>query len=314
MKLLTPASVPAGLTLDPDLSDVQVCEYDQDTAIPDEHRDADALVAWMNPRARVVEIAASMPRLRWVQCLGAGPESFLTAGFAPEVTITRGIGLHDVPVAEHCLALVLAAARRLDLARDAQRAGRWAEEITGNQLATRTGFTQIEGARFVVWGLGGIGGTVARYLRALGGSVRAVGRSSGEREGVPVVAVEEAGSVLADADALIAVLPERENTIGILDWRVFEAMPAHAWFVNVGRGRVVVEDDLLAALRAGSIAGAAIDVFAQEPLPPDSPLWQQDNVILTPHSAGGRPVGIDALVNENLRRLRSGRPLVGVIS
>src|SRR5699024_3500158 len=115
MKLLMPESVPAGLTLDSDLSDVQVHTYDQEAPIPGEHRDADAVVAWMNPRERVVELAATMSHLRWVQCLGAGPESFLTAGFAPEVTITRGIGLHDVPVAEHCLALILAAARRLDL-------------------------------------------------------------------------------------------------------------------------------------------------------------------------------------------------------
>src|SRR5699024_55891 len=122
--------------------------YDQEAPIPGEHRDADAVVAWMNPRERVVELAATMSHLRWVQCLGAGPESFLTAGFAPEVTITRGIGLHDVPVAEHCLALILAAARRLDLARDAQRVRRWATEITGNQLTTRTAFTQIDGARF----------------------------------------------------------------------------------------------------------------------------------------------------------------------
>jgi len=314
MKLLMPESVPAGLTLDSDLSDVQVHTYDQEAPIPGEHRDADAVVAWMNPRERVVELAATMSHLRWVQCLGAGPESFLTAGFAPEVTITRGIGLHDVPVAEHCLALILAAARRLDLARDAQRVRRWATEITGNQLTTRTAFTQIDGARFVIWGLGGIGGTVARYLQALGGTVAAIGRSRGERAGVPIVELDSAAPVLAEADALIAVLPERENTVGIVDRRVLEAMPAGAWFINVGRGRTVVEDDLVAALRSGSIAGAALDVFAQEPLAPDSPLWLLENVILTPHSAGGRPTGVSALVNENLRRLSSGRSLLGVIS
>ncbi|MBZ2197934.1 NAD(P)-dependent oxidoreductase [Occultella gossypii] len=313
MKLLMPTSVPDGLELDPDQSDVRVVSYDPEAPIPDEHRDAEVVVAWMNPRDKLVEIAGTLPSLRWVQALGSGPESFLTAGFAPEVAITRGIDLHNVPVAEHCVALLLAAARRLDLARDAQLQGRWATAVTGNQLVTRSGFTQIHGSRFVIWGLGRIGATVATYLQALGGSVRGIGRTSGVRDGIEISDVADAASVLADADALIAVLPDRENTVGVIDRRILEMMPADSWFVNVGRGRTVVEADLIGVLEEGAIAGAALDVFATEPLPEDSPLWGLPNVILTPHSAGGRPYGTSGLINENLRRYRSGQPLLGLL-
>lgn len=313
MKLLMPTSVPDGLVLEEDQSDVLVVPYDPDAAIPAEHRDAEAVVAWMNPRARVVEMAATLPNLRWVQCLGAGPESFLTAGFAPEVAITRGVDLHNLPVAEHTLALLLAAARRLDLARDAQNTSRWATEMSANQLVTRSGFTQIAGSEFVIWGLGRIGLSIASRLRALGGSVRGVGRSSGVRDGVEVVSVDDAASVLAQADALIAVLPDRANTTGIIGRSTFELLPTHSWFVNVGRGRTVDEGGLAEALQQGLIAGAALDVFADEPLPPSSPLWSLPNLIVTPHSAGGRPDGVSALVNRNLRRYRENRALVGLL-
>lgn len=313
MKLLMPTSVPEGLTLDPDQVDVSVIGYDPYRAIPEEHRDAEAVVAWINPRDQVVGMAQTLPRLRWVQCLGAGPESFLTAGFGPAVSITRGIDLHNVPVAEHCVGLLLAAARRLDLARDAQRESRWAREISGNQLVSRAGFTQIAGSKFVIWGLGRIGLTIAAYLRALGGSVHGLGRTSAMREGIPVSSLEDAEPVLAEADAVIAVLPDRENTVGLIDSRIFELMPSHSWLVNVGRGRTVVEGDLVTAIQGGALGGAALDVFADEPLPEESPLWRLPNVIITPHSAGGRPHGASALINENLRRHRSGRDLLGLL-
>ena len=313
MKLLMPTSVPEGLILDPDQAGVSVVGYDPYHPIPEEHRDAEAVVAWINPRDQVVEMARTMPRLQWVQALGAGPESFLTAGFGPDVRITRGIDLHNVPVAEHCVGLLLAAARRLDLARDAQREYRWAGEITGNQLLSRTGFTQIAGSTFVIWGLGRIGATIGRYLEALGGTVHGLGRARAVRNGFTVSAIEDAEEVLAEADVLIAVLPDREDTAGLIDRQIFDLMPAHAWFVNVGRGRTVSESDLVTAVEEGSIGGAALDVFADEPLPQASPLWRLPNVILTPHSAGGRPHGAGALINENLRRHRSGRELLGLL-
>ena len=167
MKVLLPTSVPRGLHLDNDQREVQVIAYDPEEPIPAHHRDAEVVVAWMNPRHQVVAMAESLPNLRWVQCLGSGPESFLTAGFGPQVSITRGVDLHNVPVAEHCIALLLAAARRLDLARDAQSTSRWAGELGGNQLETRSGFTRIHGSRFVIWGLGRIGHAIADRVAEL---------------------------------------------------------------------------------------------------------------------------------------------------
>lgn len=313
MKVLLPTSVPRGLRLDADHGAVQVVAYDPDEPIPADHRDAEVVMAWMNPRHQVVTMAETLPNLRWVQCLGSGPESFLTAGFAPQVTITRGVDLHNVPVAEHCIALLLAAARRLDLARDAQSVSRWAGELGGNQLVTRSGFTRIHGSRFVIWGLGRIGHAIADRLTAMGGSVQGLGRSAGVHDGIRVAAVEDAGEVLADADALIAVLPDRPSTAQVINRSIFEQLPAHSWLVNVGRGRTVDEHALVEALEQGTIAGAALDVFAEEPLPADSPLWSASNAIITPHSAGGRPEGIDELVNENLRRYRTGQELLGIL-
>lgn len=313
MKLLFPTSVPTSLTLTPENAGIHVAAYDPAAVVPEEHRDAAIVISWMNPPDQLQSMARDLPQLRLVQGLGSGADWLVAAGFRPDVAIARGIDLHNNAVAEHCLALTLAAARRLDLARDAQRDGRWAEEITGNQLTSRSGFTQISGSRFVIWGMGQIGLAVAVRLRALGADIVGVARSSGTREGFEVVSESEALACAPQADALIAILPEEPSTLGLIGEKVFDAMSRDAWFINVGRGKTVDDRALIQALTQGRIAGAALDVFSVEPLPATSELWNLPNVIMTPHSAGGRPSGIEALVNENLRRLSDGRPLLGEV-
>jgi phosphoglycerate dehydrogenase-like enzyme len=311
MKILLPTT----LDLRPALPDgVAAVAYDPGAPLPDEHLDAEALVVWGSGRARLEAIARDARRLRWVQSLAAGPDSVLAAGFGPDVALTSGRGLHDAPVAEHALALLLAAARRLHRLRDAQHARVWRDDLGGIQPLRDPGaFRSLIGASIVIWGFGRIGRRLAGYLRAMGAEVAGVARSAGARDGVPVVDEAGADALLPGADALVLVLPSLPSTRRTLDARRLALLPAHAWVVNVGRGDTIDEGALAAALRGGRLGGAALDVFEEEPLPAASPLWGLDDVILTPHAAGGRPYGAEALIEENLRRLLAGTPLLNLV-
>lgn len=309
MKILVPTVIP--IDLEPVDGATRV-DYDVDAPIPAEHRDAEAIVVWLNPADRLQALPSELPSLRWVQGLMAGTDAVHAAGFGPDVVITAGVGLHDQPVAEHTLALLLAAARRLDETVRAQADGTWLRGHTGNQTVNRNGFTTLSGARVVIWGFGGIGQTLAGYLSALGAEVVGVARHAGERAGYRVVTPSDLPDLLPTTDVLVDILPGTEQTDGVVDAAVLAALPAHAWFVNVGRGVTVDEDALVDALTSGSIGGAALDVFRIEPLPPDSPLWSLPNVIITPHSAGGRPQQPGRLIAANLRRYLAGEELVGI--
>jgi phosphoglycerate dehydrogenase-like enzyme len=136
---------------------------------------------------------------------------------------------------------------------------------------------------------------------ALGARVTGVASSDGERYGFPVVAASRLDEVLPTADVLVSLLPATAATHHALDAGTLALLPAHARFVNAGRGATVDEEALVAALRAGTLAGAALDVTETEPLPADSPLWDAPGLILTPHVAGGRPQGAAPFVTEQLR-------------
>jgi phosphoglycerate dehydrogenase-like enzyme len=311
MKLLLPDSLPLAPAVP---EDVETVRYDASAPVPDEHLNAEALVVWGSSSADLRAVAGRMPRLRWVQSLAAGPDSVLAAGFPEDVVISSGSGLHDRPVTEHALALTLALVRRLPAAVRAQQEHRWADELGGLQpLHPEGAVTTLLGARVLVWGFGSIGQTVAPFLEQLGAEVRGVARSAGERSGFAVVAEEDLRQELGQTDVLIMILPSTAATTRALDADRLAALPEHAYVVNVGRGSTVDEPALIAALSEGRIAGAALDVTSTEPLPPDSPLWDAPNLLLTPHAAGGRPVGADELIAANLGALLAGRELRNVV-
>ena len=311
MKLLLPDSLPLAPAVP---EGVETVPYDTSTPVPDEHLDAEALVVWGSSGADLGAVAGRMPELRWVQTLAAGPDAVLAAGFPDDVVITSGSGLHDRPVAEHALALVLALVRRLPAASRAQGEHRWARELGGLQpLHPEGAVTTLLGARVLVWGFGSIGQTVAPFLEQLGAEVRGVARSAGERSGFAVVAEEDLAGELGQTDVLLMILPSTDATTRALDAGRLAALPEHAYVVNVGRGSTVDEPALVAALCGGGIAGAALDVTSTEPLPADSPLWDAPNLLLTPHAAGGRPVGADELITDNLAALLAGRDLKNVV-
>jgi phosphoglycerate dehydrogenase-like enzyme len=165
----------------------------------------------------------------------------------------------------------------------------------------------------LIWGFGNIAKTLTPYLTALGANVSGVARSAGVRNGITIHSQDDLPSVLPDIDALVMILPGSDATKHVLNAERLKLLPRHAWIVNVGRGTSVDEAALDAALSEGSIGGAALDVFETEPLPGSSPLYKQKDVILSPHAAGGRPQGAEALIAENLRKFIAGQQLKNVI-
>ncbi len=309
MKLLYPTS----LELDTGLLGgfaVSLHPYDVNTPLPSEHYDADILVTWGNGAEMLEDAARNLSNLRWIQSLAAGPNDVLSAGFGEDVLVTTGSGLHDRAVAEHALGLLLSAARRFYELRDLQNARRWPGHLGGLQN-DRAGesFRSLQGARVLIWGFGNIARTLTPSVKLLGAHVRGVARSAGVRGGTEVFTEDALPTLLPETDALVMILPGSAATKEALSAERLALLPLHAWVVNVGRGSSVDEAALNDALRAGRIGGAALDVFETEPLPENSPLWDAPNLILSPHAAGGRPQGAEALIAENLRRFLAGQPL-----
>ena len=314
MKILVPD------TIELDLSELSVPEkevavYQVDKPIPGEHRDAEVLVAWRNTSENLSDAAKTMPSLKLVQTLAAGPDSVLAAGFADNVAITSGRSLHDGPVAEHALALILAAVRHLDQLTESQQDSTWNEPYNAAQSAPDTEqLYTLDGANVTVWGFGSIAGRLAPLLAALGANVTGVAGSKGERYGFPVVADDEFHQVLRTTDVLVSILPATPETADALNEDVLRSLPDTAIFVNVGRGATVDEDALLAALEEGKLRVAALDVTKVEPLPADSKLWGAPNLIITPHVAGNRPKGAAELVTANVTALKEGKPLTNQVA
>ena len=313
---MTTILLPSTMSDDPTLpADVRVVRYDVNEPVPADALDAEVLVLWGNDPEQTADSARRLTALRWVQTLAAGPDAALAAGFADDVVLTSGRGLHDGPVAEHTLALVLAAARRLpDLVR-AQSEHRWADELGGMQEA-RPGqaFRTLDGAEVLIWGFGSIAARLAPLLSALGAHVTGVATVAGDRHGFPVISAFDLPDHLPRTDVLISLLPATEQTRHAVGADVMDLLPPRAWVVNVGRGATLDESALLDALRSDRLAGAALDVFETEPLPADSPLWDEPRVLISPHAAGGRPMGAGELVSENLAAFLAGGRLRNVVA
>ena len=235
--------------------------------------------------------------LRWVHTASAGVDRLTFPGLLESpVTITNSRGVFDTPMAEYVLGLVLAMAKDLPGTITAQARREWRHRET----------EQVTGSRAVVVGGGPIGRAIARLLTAVGVRVELVGRRD----------FATLPELLPRADWLVLAAPLTDTTRGMLDAELLAALRPSARVINVGRGALVVEPDLVDALRAGRIAGAALDVFAREPLPPGSPLWELPGVIVSPHMSGDvigwRHALVDVFV-DNLARYRAGEPLRNVV-
>lgn len=191
---------------------------------------------------------------------------------AAETVVTNARGIFDTPIAEYVAGLVLAMAKDFPGSLELQRQRRWRHRETA----------RVAGSRAVVVGSGPIGRECARLLGALGVTTALVGRT--ERPGVH--GADELPVLLSRADWVVCAAPLTDSTRGMFDAAAFDVMQPSARFINVGRGQLVVEDDLVAALTKRWIAGAALDVFSSEPLPPQSPLWDVPGLIVSPHMSG----------------------------
>ncbi|MGW7627677.1 D-2-hydroxyacid dehydrogenase [Streptomyces griseoincarnatus] len=213
------------------------------------------------------------PRPRWVHTASAGVDHLLCPELAASDTVvTNARGVFDGPIAEYVAGLVLAFAKDLPRTLRVQRERTWLHRET----------RRVAGTRACVVGSGPIGRAVAGTLEALGVRTALVGRAA--RDGVH--GPEDLDRLLARADWVVAAAPLTEETRGMFDARRFGLMQPSAHFVNVGRGELVVEDALVRAVRDRWIAGAALDVFAAEPLADDSPLWELEGVVVSPHMSG----------------------------
>ena len=310
MKILLPDTVP----LDPVLPEGwEAVTVDARAEIPAEHHDAAVLVVWGSSRRHLASAAEELESLQLVQSLSAGVDGILAAGFAEHVVIATGAGLHSRTVSEHSLALLLSLVRRLPESREAQQRHEWSSELGGLQPLHPEGrLTTLLGARVLIWGFGQIGQTLAPTLQALGAEVRGAARSAGTRAGFEVIAESDVMAALPEVDVLIDILPATEETAGAVGREVLAALPDHAIVLNVGRGTTVDQAALREALEAGTLGSAAIDVTDPEPLPQDDPLWAAPRLLITPHAAGGRPVGADERIGENLLALVEGTELLHV--
>lgn len=256
-------------------------------------------------------------RLRWVQSPAAGVGSLMFPELlASNVVLTSARGIRARSIAEHVIGVTIALARQLPLAMRAQVQHRWVQdELEGPASSVRS----LQGLRMGILGLGAIGSEVATRASALGLRVSATRR----RQDAPVPAgVDKVWSadrlldVLADSDVVVLALPHTPGTKQLIGARELDAMKRGALLINVARGKLLDDQAVVAALRDGRLGGAALDVFAREPLDASSPYWDLPNVIITPHTAGAMRDYWTPLVSlfiENLGRFERGEPLVNVV-
>lgn len=246
-------------------------------------------------------IFAAAPRLRWVHATSAGVDFLLFPGLVDsDVLLTNSRGVYDAGVADHVFMLMLALSRNLPRLVRQQAAGAW-RKVPVAELAGRT---------LGIIGLGNIGREIGRRAQAFGMRVLATrgrGRADGPEQ-VPGIADAVYGPdglevVLRAADWIVLVCPLTEHTRGMIGRKQLRWIGPEAFLINVGRGALVDETALVTALQTGQIAGAGLDVFMQEPLPPTSPLWQMPNVIVTPHMGGFQASQIEQAVQLFIRNL-----------
>jgi phosphoglycerate dehydrogenase-like enzyme len=281
--------------------------------IPDEARReiaaADAAFGTLPPE--LLRLAA---RLRWLQAPAAAPPAgyFYPELVAHSVVVTNFREIYNDHIGAHIMAFVLAFARGFHLYLPRQLRREWRPEPLD------TGIVHLPEATALIVGVGGIGAEAARLCAAFG--MRVLGVDARRTDAPPGVAElrrpEALDGLLPRADFVILTVPHTPATEGLMDRARFRRMKPTAFFVNIGRGMTTRLDDLVAALRAGEIAGAGLDVFEVEPLPADHPLWTTPGVLLTPHTAGYGPYLDERrfeVLRDNCRRFLAGQPLRNVV-
>ena len=268
----------------------------------------DAAYTWI---LKVDELAQA-PKLRWVHTSAVAVETLcLPELFARDVAVTNTRGVQALPIAEHVIAVTLALAKQLPFVIKNQQQARWAQnEFVGTRLPWL-----LKGRTLGLIGVGTIGAEIAKRAEAFGMRVIALRRrpaygTIGHVE--RVYGKADLDDFLGQCHVIVICAPLTPETESLMGERQFAQLPRGAVVVNVGRAKIIDTDALIAALQSGHLSGASLDVFPQEPLPPEHPLWTTPNVILTPHTSGFRRGHWDEVIDlfgDNLDRFLRNEPL-----
>jgi phosphoglycerate dehydrogenase-like enzyme len=249
-----------------------------------------------------------MPKLRWAQAMSAGVEGWLALPDLPAgLTLTCARGTHTESMPENIVGALFHVAKPYRIVAEHQKQSKWVHTVA----------QPLSGKTLGILGLGAIGAEVARIAAALGmrviGTRRRVGPVANVAEVLPGSRTDE---VLAQSDFVLLLLPATPETENFIDATRLSRMKPGAWLLNFGRGQVVKDDDLIAAVKGRKIAGALLDVFRQEPLPPEHPFWTTEGIIVLPHIGGPHPQRdrfVARLFVDNLGRFLDGAPLREVV-
>lgn len=250
----------------------------------------------------------AMPKLRWIQSMTAGVEGWLALPDLPAgITLTCARGTHRESMPENIIGALFFVAKPYALNAANQKQRRWVQTVA----------QPLNGKTLGILGLGAIGQDVARIAAALGMRVIGTRRRPEPMEHVDaVLPPERTDEVLAQSDFVLLLLPATPETDNIVDAARLAKMKPTAWLLNFGRGHLIKDDDLIAAAEAGTIAGAVLDVYRQEPLPAEHPFWGTERIVVLPHIGGPHPERdriVARLFVENLARHLDGRPLLEVV-
>ncbi|PXW35544.1 UNVERIFIED_CONTAM: phosphoglycerate dehydrogenase-like enzyme [Williamsia faeni] len=293
---------PANLAQIREVAEVRLCTTAGLGAALSDGQGADVLMLWDYFSAALRDNWAQAKALRWVHVCAAGVDAILFDELrSSEITVTNAHGVFDGPIAEFVLGSIIAQDKQFHRSKRLQHEKRWERRDT----------IRTAGRSALVIGTGGIGREVARLLRAAGLQVTGAGRT--ERTGDPdfgtVLATDDLAGYVSRFDDVITIAPLTEKTTGLISAEVLAAMKPTSHLINVGRGQLIDELALIAAMRAGSIAAASLDVFDTEPLPEVNPLWEMENVHVSAHMSGDVVGWRDELADlflENLRKYSVG--------
>jgi phosphoglycerate dehydrogenase-like enzyme len=328
-KIVISGGLPGGFPVTAFADRVQLVTAHTDDELRHAVSDAEVLFTWRVPE----EVPAKTPDLRWIQLASAGADHIRGLPvWGSDITITAAQGMHTVPMAEHCMSLLLALTRQLPALIRAQDRHQWIHNQRDLQ------FGELRGQTMGIVGWGKIGDGVAHLARAFG--MRIIGTrwsvivpTEVSQSGIQgysdepwlepvqsppdiVYPSSQLHDVLSQSDVVVVILPLTPDTEGAFGDEEFHAMKPRALFLNIGRGRVVREEALIASLQSGHLAGAGIDVFAREPLPRESRLWSIPNVIISPHVGGVSGMTLDRVARffaVNLTRYLEGQPLLNEV-
>ena len=286
----------------------QIRAVDASVQLVERHEDAEILTGFPKD---LVEIPLSQAsNLKWIHSFSAGMDMVLAPEVkASHILLSNSSGVHAIPIAEHVLGFILIFAKKFYQSFQNQRQSRW---------QALDGITEIRDATVLVVGLGRIGSEIARVASGAGLRVIAVDRAGKEKPEFvqELYGIEQMEQALPMADYVVLSLPSTGETRHLFDMEKFRIMKESSVLINIGRGAVVHEQELAEAIRQNVIAGAALDVTEVEPLPQDSPLWQMDNVVITPHHSSHTKKRMDRTVDlfcEHIQAYLRGEPLPNLV-